>query len=476
MDITPFTSVAELIERGVKEFYPDRFVALPSDEFCICMVTVQIRGGPIKNSVLPGHLTDLANFIGLESRYYLKERAYHGTLVQDDEADRIVKESRQWEVIYNLKAMQVAAELTEQDSKVFSYIGPSEFIADLWKNPDMSSRRHLVEFESIPNDEMYWVITTIVSEPSATNRAKIIRHFIKIAKCCKILKNYNSMFHLLSGLNHGLVQRLKSSWEKVPHRYKRTMEELASYMNPFHNMVKYRELQRLSKPPLIPFFPIIKKDLTFLFDGNDTIVNGLINFEKLRMLSRQIYVVKGFCTSPMLSAPPEVDLNQIGGLNRTIINSLHGSLRWKQRSPSNMVSLTENALKRVYCYNRMSKMVKKHLSRKFVLQDENYLEQIVDSQEKLSNVNKKNPPSPLKTKKGNLVIEAKHRSANLSPSPTATSLGSDVSGAPQSDPFPQISSTAHTSLQPPLQDHHILEPPMRSASMNSLTSTSSAPK
>jgi hypothetical protein len=149
MDITPFTSVAELIERGVKEFYPDRFVALPSDEFCICMVTVQIRGGPIKNSVLPGHLTDLANFIGLESRYYLKERAYHGTLVQDDEADRIVKESRQWEVIYNLKAMQVAAELTEQDSKVFSYIGPSEFIADLWKNPDMSSRRHLVEFESV---------------------------------------------------------------------------------------------------------------------------------------------------------------------------------------------------------------------------------------------------------------------------------------------------------------------------------------
>ena len=71
-------------------------------------------------------------------------------------------------------------------------------------------------------------------------------------------------------------------------------------MNPFHNMVKYRELQRLTKPPLIPFFPIIKKDLTFLYDGNDTIVNGLINFEKLRMLSHQIRVVKEFCTAPMV--------------------------------------------------------------------------------------------------------------------------------------------------------------------------------
>lgn len=32
--------------------------------------------------------------------------------------------------------------------------------------------------------------------------------------------------------------------------------------------------------------------------------------------------------------------------------------------------------------NRMSKMVRKHLSRKYVLQDELYLEKIVDSQEK----------------------------------------------------------------------------------------------
>ena len=44
----------------------------------------------------------------------MKERAYHGTLVQDEEAERIVKESRQWELIYNLKAMQVAEELTRR--------------------------------------------------------------------------------------------------------------------------------------------------------------------------------------------------------------------------------------------------------------------------------------------------------------------------------------------------------------------------
>ena len=71
-------------------------------------------------------------------------------------------------------------------------------------------------------------------------------------------------------------------------------------MNPFHNMSKYREIQRITKPPLIPFFPIMKKDLTFLYDGNDTVVDGLINFEKLRMLSRQIRVIKNFCDHPMV--------------------------------------------------------------------------------------------------------------------------------------------------------------------------------
>jgi len=33
----------------------------------------------------------------------------------------------------------------------------------------------------IPNDEMYWVVTTVISETRADMRAKIIKHFIKIA-------------------------------------------------------------------------------------------------------------------------------------------------------------------------------------------------------------------------------------------------------------------------------------------------------
>ena len=41
----------------------------------------------------------------------------------------------------------------------------------------MSHDLHL----QIPNDEMYWVVTTIVSETRADSRAKFIKHFVKIA-------------------------------------------------------------------------------------------------------------------------------------------------------------------------------------------------------------------------------------------------------------------------------------------------------
>jgi hypothetical protein len=108
------------------------------------------------------------------------------------------------------------------------------------------------------------------------------------------------MFHILSGLNHGLVQRQRSTWEKVPSKYRKIMDDLTGFMNPFHNMAKYRELQRSTTPPLIPFFPILKKDLTFLYDGNETQVDGLVNFEKLRMLSQQIRVIKNYCQQPMM--------------------------------------------------------------------------------------------------------------------------------------------------------------------------------
>ena len=43
-------------------------------------------------------------------------------------------------------------------------------------------------------------------------------------ECCKDMKNFNSMFSIISGLDHKAVQRLQSTWERVPEKYKNLFE------------------------------------------------------------------------------------------------------------------------------------------------------------------------------------------------------------------------------------------------------------
>ncbi len=42
------------------------------------------------------------------------------------------------------------------------------------------------------------------------------------------------------------------------------------------------------QPPIIPFYPVVKKDLTFIHLANDSKVDGLVNFEKLRMIAKEV--------------------------------------------------------------------------------------------------------------------------------------------------------------------------------------------
>lgn len=63
-------------------------------------------------------------------------------------------------------------------------------------------------------------------------------------------------------------------------------------------MGKYRSLlDDKSRPTLIPMFAVVQKDLTFIHDGNDTWSEGLVNFEKLRMISKEIRNIAHYYSS-----------------------------------------------------------------------------------------------------------------------------------------------------------------------------------
>ena len=72
-----------------------------------------------------------------------------------------------------------------------------------------------------------------------------------------------------SGLNLASVARLRGTWEKLPSKYEKHFQDLQDLFDPSRNMAKYRNIlsSQSMQPPIIPLFPVVKKDMTFLHEG-----------------------------------------------------------------------------------------------------------------------------------------------------------------------------------------------------------------
>ena len=111
----------------------------------------------------------------------------------------------------------------------------------------------------------------------------------------KIQNNYNSLFAILSGLSNVAVSRMQNTWRKVPSKMVSEYEDLSKLMDPSRNMKSYRQHLLNATPPLVPFFPIVIKDLFFIHECNSSKTSsGLINFDKLRLLSSIIRFIDAF--------------------------------------------------------------------------------------------------------------------------------------------------------------------------------------
>ncbi|XP_055346464.1 rap guanine nucleotide exchange factor 2-like isoform X2 [Paramacrobiotus metropolitanus] len=288
------TTVREIVMLALNEFG----ITETSHNYSLYQVSVEAQNVIIQRR-LPDEMQGLADSLPLNARIYLKNLHLQETLVADDVAPEIWRESQI--SVLQLDAHEIAAQLTLQDFSVFKQIEPTEFIDDLFgRYSPPSAPSTLRQFEGVVNREMFWVVTEVCSESNINKRARLLKLFIKIAKYCHEARNLNSCFAILSGLSHGCVYRLKSTWEKVPQKHLKTRDTLSNLMDPSRNMSKYRHLllKWSATPPLIPFYPIVRKDLTFLHEGNETSDGQLINFEKLRMISKEIRQLKAYTSVP----------------------------------------------------------------------------------------------------------------------------------------------------------------------------------
>ncbi|XP_061136658.1 rap guanine nucleotide exchange factor 2-like isoform X5 [Syngnathus typhle] len=278
------TTAKEVVAQAIREF---ALTAAP-EAYSLCEVSVTPEG-VIKQRRLPDQLSKLADRIQLSGRYYLKSNMETETLCSDEDAQDLLREGQI--SLLQLSTVEVATQLSMRAFQLFCAIEPTEYIDDLFKlRPKAGGAASLKRFEEAINHETFWVATEVTREANQLKRMKTIKHFIKIALHCRECKNFNSMFAIISGLNLAPVSRLRGTWEKLPSKYEKLFGDLQDLFDPSRNMAKYRNVlnnQNL-QPPIIPLFPVIKKDLTFLHEGNDSKVDGLVNFEKLRMIAKEI--------------------------------------------------------------------------------------------------------------------------------------------------------------------------------------------
>jgi Rap guanine nucleotide exchange factor 2 len=399
----------------------------PSSNYSLCEVSVG-EGGMIKQRRLPEQLQNLAERIGLSSRYYLKTNGISETLVPDEMASELVREN----IVHflQLNPNEMAIQLTSQDFQIFRQIESTEYIDDLFMIKSNYGTPMLNKFSELVNNEMFWVVSEVCRETNIVRRSKILKQFIKIARHCKECKNFNSVFAIISGLGHASVSRLRLTWEKLPNKYQKLFNDLQELMDPSRNMSKYRQLvamEMAQKRSLIPFYPVVKKDLTFIHLGNDTKIDGLINFEKLRMISKEVRSLMDMCSSPTpymdsilnmldIKSQPNAAMSALNQITTTIGHTLaaniiqHGSATVKRRKKS---AATPNP-KKMFEEAQMVRKVKAYLNNIQIIKDE----------EKLHVMSLECEPAIVISAPNSVTIRKRHPSPTLSTT-SSTSSKSD---------------------------------------------------
>ncbi|OCT96969.1 hypothetical protein XELAEV_18009189mg [Xenopus laevis] len=380
--ISKDTTAKEVVIQAIREF---ALTAVP-DAYSLCEVSVTPEG-VIKQRRLPDQLSKLADRIQLSGRYYLKNNMETETLCSDEDAQDLLRESQI--SLLQLSTIEVATQLSMRNFELFRNIEPTEYIDDLFKLKMKTGCANLKNFEEVINQETFWVASEILRETNQLKRMKIIKHFIKIALHCRECKNFNSMFAIISGLNLAPVSRLRTTWEKLPSKYEKLFQDLQDLFDPSRNMAKYRNVlnsQNL-QPPIIPLFPVIKKDLTFLHEGNDSKVDGLVNFEKLRMIAKEIRHVGRMASvnlDPALMFRTR-SLSQ-GSTNAAVLDVAQSGGHKKRVRRSSFLNA-----KKLYEDAQMARKVKQYLSDLDLEMDEENLQTLSVQCEPATNTLPKNP-------------------------------------------------------------------------------------
>ncbi|XP_064591009.1 rap guanine nucleotide exchange factor 3 isoform X3 [Zonotrichia leucophrys gambelii] len=228
-----------------------------------------------ERAVLPQDAVGVFTALGLNERLFVVSRDELGSLTPHPE--QLGPHAGSSDALDLISSKDLASHLTDYDWNLFKSIhqvemihyivGPHKFREVATANLARVLRRF--------NELQFWVATELCLCPELGRRAQLLRKFIKLAAHLKEQKNLNSFFAVMFGVSNTAVTRLAKTWE-----------------DPSWNHRVYRLAVAKLSPPIIPFMPLLLKDMTFIHEGNRTLAENLINFEKMHMMAKTVRVLQ----------------------------------------------------------------------------------------------------------------------------------------------------------------------------------------
>ncbi|XP_064346730.1 ral guanine nucleotide dissociation stimulator isoform X7 [Camelus dromedarius] len=272
----------------------------------------------------------------------------------------------------------VAEQFTLMDAELFKKVVPYHCLGSIWSQRDKKGKEHLAptvratvtQFNSVAN----CVITTCLGDRNVTarDRARVVEHWIEVARECRVLKNFSSLYAILSALQSNSIHRLKKTWEEVSRDSFRIFQKLSEIFSDENNYSLSRELlikegtskfatlemnpKRAQKRPketgviqgTVPYLGTFLTDLVMLDTAmKDYLYGRLINFEKRRKefeVIAQIKLLQSACNNYSISPEEHFGawFRSLERLSETESYNLSCELEPPSESASNTLKVKKN--------------------------------------------------------------------------------------------------------------------------------------